>query len=70
MSEFYDDLETRDREAREVAQFAELPFQVANAKDNAPYYRDLFKGISPEDITSRTALAALPLTRKSELIDL
>lgn len=70
MSEFYDDLETRDREAREVALFAELPFQVANAKDNAPYYRDLFKDISPEDCSSRAALAALPLTRKSELIDL
>ncbi|NJN05836.1 MAG: phenylacetate--CoA ligase, partial [Rhodobacteraceae bacterium] len=70
MSEFYDDLETRDRKAREGAQFAELPFQIANAKNNAPYYRDLLKDVSPEDITSRSALAALPLTRKSQLIDL
>jgi phenylacetate-CoA ligase len=70
MSEFYDDLETRDGEAREAAQFAELPFQIANARDNAPFYRSLFKDISPRDITSHKALAALPLTRKSELIDL
>ena len=70
MSEFYDDLETRDGEAREAAQFAELPFQIANARDNAPFYRSLFKDVSPRDITSRKALAALPLTRKSELIDL
>jgi len=70
MSEFYDDLETRDGEAREAAQFAELPFQIANARDNAPFYRKLFKDVSPRDITSRKALAALPLTRKSELIDL
>jgi len=70
MSEFYDDLETRDHRAREVAQFAELPFQIANAKDNAAFYRRLFKDVSPQDITSRTALAALPLTRKSELIEL
>jgi len=70
MSEFYDDLETRDGEAREAGQFAELPFQIANARDNAPFYRKLFKDVSPGDITSRKALAALPLTRKSELIDL
>jgi phenylacetate-CoA ligase len=70
MSEFYDDLETRDGEAREAAQFAALPFQIANARDNAPFYRGLFKDVSPGDITGREALATLPLTRKSELIDL
>jgi phenylacetate-CoA ligase len=70
MSEFYDDMETRDGEVRDAAQFAELPFQIANARDNAPFYRSLFKGISPGDIASREALARLPLTRKSELIDL
>jgi phenylacetate-CoA ligase len=70
MSEHYDDLETRDPRARESAQFAGLPFQMANAKANAPHYARLFAGIEPSTIAGRQALARLPLTRKSELIDL
>ena len=33
--DFYDDLETRDREAREAALMAALPGQIADAKANA-----------------------------------
>ena len=67
--EFYDDLETRDPELRDKEQKAALGGQVAYAKDNAPYFTELLKDIDPADITSLDALAALPVTRKSDLIE-
>lgn len=70
MAEAYDDLETRTPAAREAAQLAELPFLVAHAQAKAPYFRELLRGIDPEAITSREALARLPVTRKSELATL
>ena len=66
----YDALETRDPEARESALMAALPQQVAHAKRHAPYFAALFQDIEPHAVTSRTALAALPVTRKSRLIAL
>ena len=68
--DFYDELETRDPEQRHREQFAALPAQIRHARDNAPHFGALFKDIEPEAITSREVLAQLPLTRKSELIDL
>lgn len=65
---FYDDLETRDPETREQALLAALPRQIAHAKSRSPYYAQLLAGIDPYAVTSRAALAALPVTRKSELI--
>ena len=70
MTEYYDNLETRDPDVRDAALFDELPYQIANAKDNAPHYRDLLADVEPNDITDRAALAALPVTRKSDLIEL
>jgi len=70
MTEYYDNLETRDPGARDAALFDELPYQIANAKDNAPHYRDLLADVEPNDIVDRAALAALPVTRKSDLIEL
>lgn len=67
---FYDDLETRDPDAREAALFAALPGHVANARDNAPYYAKLMADVDPAEITDRAALATLPVTRKSELVDI
>lgn len=69
MTEFYDDLETRDPEEREAAHMAALPKQVALAKATAGY-ADVLADIDPATVSSRTALAALPLIRKSELINL
>jgi len=66
----YDALETRDPEAREQALMAALPQQVAHAKRHAPYFAALLEDIEPHAVTSRTALAALPVTRKSRLIQL
>ena len=63
----FDALETRDPEERERALFAALPRLLAKAKRSAPYFAERLADIEPEDITSREALARLPVTRKSEL---
>lgn len=68
--DFYDDLETRDPEERENALLAALPAQIAHAKENAPYFGAAFAGVNPGEITSRRALAQLPVTRKSDLIEI
>ena len=67
---FYDTGETRDPAAREAALMAALPQLIAAAQRDAPAYRARLDGIRPQDIASRDALAQLPLTRKSELIEL
>lgn len=67
MTEHYDDLETRPAEAREAALLAELPAQIAHAKASAPFYGQRLAAIDPAAITGRAGLAALPLTRKSDL---
>jgi phenylacetate-CoA ligase len=67
---FFDANETRDAAAREAALMAALPGLIAAAQDNAPAYRERLAGVPPETIADRQALAELPLTRKSELLDL
>jgi phenylacetate-CoA ligase len=67
---FYDALETRDPAEREASLMAALPRIIAAAKERAPAYRRLLAAIEPEAITDRRALAQLPLTRKSDLIEL
>jgi len=67
---YYDALETRDPEQRERALMAALPQQVAHAKRHAPYFAALLQDIEPHAVTSREALAELPVTRKSQLIAL
>ena len=64
---FFDALETRDPAAREAALLAALPAQVAHAQASSPAYAELLAGVDAAAITSRAALAALPLTRKSSL---
>ncbi|WP_374442789.1 phenylacetate--CoA ligase family protein [Stella sp.] len=65
---FFDELETRDPEARERALMAALPGQIAHARAHAAYYADALAGIDPAAVSSRAALALLPVTRKSDLI--
>ena len=69
MSSYYDSLETRDPEARERALFEALQKQIANAKANAPRFSELLEEVDPDTVTSREALAALPVLRKSELAE-
>ncbi len=65
---FLDTLETRDPQAREAALMAALPAQVAAAQGVAALAGRL-AGVDPASITSRPALAALPVTRKHELLE-
>jgi len=67
---FYDALETRDPAEREAALMAELPRLIAAAKEHAPAYRERLAKVRPEDIADRRALVDLPVTRKSELVEL
>jgi phenylacetate-CoA ligase len=70
MSEHFDTLETRDPELRERTLLAELPRRVAWAKTHAPAFARILADVDPEAVTTREALARLPVTRKSELADL
>jgi len=65
-SNHYDSLETRDPAAREADLFARLP-NVLRAAMTAPAYAERLRGVDPAGVTSRAALARLPVLRKSEL---
>lgn len=67
---FFDVAETRQPAEREAALMAALPRAIAAARKHAPAYRDRLAKVRPEDITDRRALADLPVTRKSDLIEL
>jgi len=62
-------LETRDPAAREAALLAALPVQIAHAQKNAPAFAEILKDIHAANITSRAALAKLPVIRKYELLE-
>jgi len=66
----FDDLETRAPEAREGALMAALPAQVSHAKTNAPGFARILADVDPAGVSSRKALAKLPVTRKSDLGEL
>ena len=66
MTDFYDTLETRDPAEREAELFSHLPDVLRKALA-APAYVERLKGVDPARITSRSALATLPVLRKSEL---
>jgi len=70
MSEHYDALETRAPELREREQFEQLRRQIAYAKAHAPDFTRTLADVDPASITSREALAKLPVVRKSELAEL
>ncbi len=66
VSDHYDISETREPAAREADLFARLPGVLRKAMA-APAYAERMKGVDPATITSRAALARLPVLRKSEL---
>jgi phenylacetate-CoA ligase len=70
MADYFDALETLDPQLRERAQLAALPAQISHARAHAPAYARLFTDVDPESVTSRAALARLPVVRKSELHEL
>lgn len=66
MTEHYDALETREPAKREGHLFSRLPDVLRRALA-APAYAERLKGHDPASVTSRAALARLPVLRKSEL---
>jgi phenylacetate-CoA ligase len=66
-AQFFDQLETRDPEQRELAQFNLLPYLIRQAKAAAPGWAEHLKGVEPGAVTSREGLAKLPVLRKSVL---
>ena len=69
MHTFYDSLENRSPAEREAALFAALPKQIAHAQQNAPAMAEQLAGIDAASITTREALATLPVIRKYELLE-
>jgi phenylacetate-CoA ligase len=65
--EYFDKLETRSAAAREKALMAELPKLIAHAKKRAPGFARILKDVNPAQVKTRKALAAVPVTRKSDL---
>ena len=69
MMDFFDSLESRDPAQREAQLMAALPRQVAHAQAAASAFREILSGVDPAAVTSRAALARLPVTRKYELLE-
>ena len=67
--DYFDSLETRDPATRERDLFARLPAQIAHARTARGWAKHL-AGVDPSSVTSRAALAKLPLLRKSSLLGL
>ncbi|MGE0351443.1 phenylacetate--CoA ligase family protein [Hydrogenophaga sp.] len=68
-TEFFDALETRSPEQRETEQMAALAQQVAHAQTHSTAFADILKGVDAAAVHSRSALAQLPVTRKSALLE-
>ena len=62
----YDALEIRDPTVREREQFARLSEIIARAV-TAPGWAKHLSGVNPKAVTSRAALAKLPVLRKSDI---
>jgi phenylacetate-CoA ligase len=69
MTQYFDALETRDHATRESALMTALPGQLAHAQKSSPAFQHILQGINAASVTSRKALASLPVTRKHELLE-
>jgi len=70
MAEYYDALEARSADERAASLAETLPAHVAHAKANTSYFGRSLAAVDPQAVTTRAALADLPILRKSDLIDL
>jgi phenylacetate-CoA ligase len=66
---FHDDLETRDPKLREADYFTRLPKFLKTAMAASKGWAAHLDGIDPARITSREALAGLPVLRKTRLME-
>lgn len=65
----FDSQETRDPAEREKALLAALPEFLSAAILAAPSLAERLAGVDPRSVTSREALATLPVLRKSDLME-
>jgi len=70
MTTTYDALETRPPDQREAELMALLAQQVAHARAHTSALGRSLRDIDPVQITSRAALAQLPVVRKHELLEM
>ena len=68
-SPYYDDAETQDPGQRERSAMARLPALVERARGNTSAFADILRGVDAAAVTSRSALAKLPVTRKHDLLE-
>ncbi|WP_315831344.1 phenylacetate--CoA ligase family protein [Bradyrhizobium prioriisuperbiae] len=66
MTDHYDISEIQDPAAREAELFARLP-DILRCAMAAPAYAERLAGVDPAGVTSRAALARLPVLRKADL---
>ncbi len=66
---FFDALESRPPAEREAALLAALPQQILRAQTHTLAFAAVLDGVDGAAITSRAALARLPVTRKHELLE-
>ena len=72
MSDFYSMLvaaEKRPHTDRERVQLQALPPQIKHAQQKSAAFAEILSGVEATAVTSRAALAQLPVTRKTELLD-
>ncbi|MBV7542399.1 phenylacetate--CoA ligase family protein [Acidovorax sp. sic0104] len=69
MTTFFDAQETRSTAEREAALLVALPRQVGHAQQNSAAFAGILAGVDAAGVTSRAALARLPVTRKYELLE-
>ena len=68
MTTYYEGRETADPEEREQHLLRRLPGALKRACENAPAIASQMEGIEPDAVTTREALAQIPVVRKSELL--
>ena len=70
MNDFFTPAEAQNNSQREADLLAKLAAFLAYAKSNSTYYAKILADVDVETVNSRERLANLPVTRKSDLIDL
>jgi len=70
MSHYFSEAEHQDSEQREKELISKLAPFIEYAKAHSPYYAQHLASVNAGDINSRSALASIAITRKSQLIEL
>jgi len=70
MAAYFDELERQSPDEREAGLFTRLPGFLASAFKGAPGLGRWLNGFDPSSLTSREALASLPVLRKAQLMEM